>query len=138
LVEAEGFAMTSRFWVLTLVVVFTVLAATPAHLHGLPQNAPGSTAASRGRGQMMAAMMASDAKLDELVKKMNEATGAAKVDAMAELLTTLVNDRLTMRRSMMSNSGMPMGDTMDHMQGGAGAMGGMHGGGSGDTTPPNK
>ena len=33
-------------------------------------------------------MKASDAKLDELVAKMNAAQGQAKVDAMAELLTT--------------------------------------------------
>lgn len=35
----------------------------------------------------------STAKLDELTKKMNLAEGAAKTEAMAELLTALAQDR---------------------------------------------
>jgi len=47
-----------------------------------------------------------DAKIDELVKKMNAAKGAAKVDAMAELLTALASDRRVMDRHMMANMSM--------------------------------
>lgn len=43
--------------------------------------------------KMMASMKKSSARLDELVTKMNTATGAAKTDAIAELLTALVTDR---------------------------------------------
>lgn len=42
---------------------------------------------------MMARMKASGAQLDALVKKMNAATGTAKVDAIAELLTAMVEAR---------------------------------------------
>ena len=42
---------------------------------------------------MMARMKASGARLDVLVKHMNAATGTAKIDAIAELLTALVEDR---------------------------------------------
>ena len=45
-------------------------------------------------------MTASNAKLDELVKKMNSAQGQAKVDAMAELLTALVQTHQGMRDNM--------------------------------------
>lgn len=45
-------------------------------------------------------MMASNAKLDELVKKMNAARGEARVDAMAELLTALVQNHQTMHGNM--------------------------------------
>ena len=49
-----------------------------------PQNRPGS---------MMARRKASGAQLDVLLKKMRAATGAAKMDAMEELLTALIEDR---------------------------------------------
>jgi hypothetical protein len=50
-----------------------------------------STDGMKGMG-----MMASSARLDELVKKMNAAQGQAKVDAIAELLTTLVQQHQSM------------------------------------------
>src|ERR1044071_5782775 len=53
-----------------------------AHEHG--------TTASSDQG--MAGMMAGHANLDELVTKMNAATGSAKTDAIAELLTALVRE----------------------------------------------
>jgi hypothetical protein len=55
---------------------------------------------------MMARMRTSGAHLDVLVKKMNTATGAAKIDAIAELLTALVEDRReheSMMRGMAGN-----------------------------------
>jgi hypothetical protein len=61
--------------------------------------------------KMMSDMKARDAKLDALVQKMNAAKGAAKTDAMAELLTALVEERQAMRSSMMGMMNMmgPMG-----------------------------
>jgi hypothetical protein len=59
-------------------------------------------------------MMASNAKLDELLKKMNAAQGQAKVDAIAELLTALVQQH----QSMHGNMAQMM--SMMHGNGGAG------------------
>ena len=50
--------------------------------------------------KMMADMKAEQAKLDELVKKMNSATGDAKLGVMAELLTEIVRDHRTMGERM--------------------------------------
>ena len=75
---------------------------------------------------MMARMKASRARLDTLVKKMNAAKGEAKTDAIAELLTALVEDRRH-HESMMANM--------------SGMMSKMHGGGTGqgqDAPPPAK
>jgi hypothetical protein len=68
-----------------------------------PQNQPAS---------MMARMKASSAQLDVLVKKMNAATGTARIDAMAELLTALVEDRRE-HESMMGG----MAEKMSKMHG---------------------
>ena len=54
-------------------------------------------------------MMAADPKLDELAKKMNAAKGGAKIDAMAELLTALVENRRTMCGPMMADMMTMMG-----------------------------
>jgi gas vesicle protein len=56
----------------------------------------------QARAENHAAMtsMASDARLDELVKKMNATQGQAKVDAMAELLTALVQAHQSMHATM--------------------------------------
>jgi hypothetical protein len=59
-------------------------------------------------------MMAPNPKLDELVKKMNAAQGQAKVDAMAELLTAMVQEHQSMHANM---SGMM---SMMHKMGAAG------------------
>ena len=49
---------------------------------------------------MMAHMKKADQRLNALMVKMNEASGDAKLAAMAELLTTLVNDRQGMQAMM--------------------------------------
>ena len=46
--------------------------------------------------KMMADMKASQGKMDELVKKMNAATGDAKIGVMADLLTELVREHRAM------------------------------------------
>jgi len=57
--------------------------------------------------KMMAEMQATQTKLDELVAQMNSATGNAKVDRMAVLLTELVAQHKRMG-SMMQGGMMPM------------------------------
>jgi hypothetical protein len=65
---------------------------------------------------MMSRMKTNDAKFDELVKKMNVAGGTAKTDAMAELLTALVEDRRNACEPMMANM-MSMMKTMSTIKG---------------------
>lgn len=92
-------------------IAFTALFAASATVYGQqaaeptdhsahhPESATtGVTAAPAASGmmdsmKMMEAMKKSNAKLDELVAKMNAATGAAKTDAIAELLTALVGEK---------------------------------------------
>ena len=68
----------------------------------------------------MGDMKGMDVKLDALITKMNAAKGSAKVDAIAEALTTLVQQHKAMREGMMQmqdqmmmqmhgNMAMPMG-----------------------------
>jgi len=67
------------------------------------------TKTSGMQSKMMADMKAQDAKVDALVTKMNAATGNAKVDATAELLTAIVQQHKTMRDGMMQmQDGMMM------------------------------
>ena len=56
---------------------------------------------TRNRARMMSEMKAADDRLQQLVTKMNAATGDQKVTAMAELLTQLVNDHIAMHQRMM-------------------------------------
>ena len=53
--------------------------------------------------EMMSRMTSTDVRLDELVTRMNAATGEAKTNAIAELLTALVQDRRTTCGPMMTN-----------------------------------
>ncbi len=62
--------------------------------------------------KMMADMTAADATLDALVARMNSAEGGAKVDAIAALLKTMVQQQRTMHDGMTwmhSPMTMPMG-----------------------------
>jgi hypothetical protein len=58
--------------------------------------------------KMMADMKGMDAKVDALVIKMNTAKGAAKVDAIAETLTSMVRQHKTMHEGMMQMHGQMM------------------------------
>ena len=58
--------------------------------------------------KMMADMKAAGATLDALVTRMNTAKGNAKVDAIAELLTTMVQQQRTMHDGMMQMHGQMM------------------------------
>lgn len=54
------------------------------------------------RPAMMAGMKADQDKLDDLIAKMNAATGQLKIDQMAAVLTALVAHQKAMRAHMMS------------------------------------
>jgi hypothetical protein len=107
--------MTHRITILVTLSLFTAFIAAPALDHRLLAQAKeqhdhdhAATATAVGETPnptqaMMAGMMAADAKLDELVKKMNSTKGQAKTDAIAELLTALVQEHRTMGASMMAN-----------------------------------
>ena len=75
------------------------------------------------REKMMAEMKAADQRLDELVTKMNSASGQAKVDATAAAVTEIVAQRRTMRDRMMQMHQGMMSHMMEHMQAGPQSMG---------------
>jgi hypothetical protein len=107
--------------------VVALFISQPPHLHGQQatdpaqheQHHPGTPAPSVPSAPqqqpemalMMTAMKANNQKLDELVKKMNAAEGPAKVGAIAEVLTALVQERRTTCESMMANKN---GDAHTH------------------------
>lgn len=65
-------------------------------------------------GQMMAEMKAADSRLDALVKEMNAASGEAKVNALAVVVTELVRQQRSMHEHM--------GQMHQQMMGGRGMM----------------
>jgi hypothetical protein len=66
--------------------------------------------------EMMAKMEAMDARLDELVKKMNAAKGSKKADAVAAVVNELVAQRKQMREHMMAMQPEMMKHMMEHMR----------------------
>lgn len=113
----------------TLVVIGTFALWTSASVHAQSHSTPApnqhdhSTAAAADTpssapmcGMMdMQAMMATNAKLEALVKNMNAASGQAKTDAIATLLTTLVEDQVAMHKRMMEDM-MPKMPAMPAMK----------------------
>jgi len=62
------------------------------------------------REMMMKMMETSDARLDQLVKVMNQSTGSKKVDAIAAVINEMIAQRKMMRghmREMMGHAGTP-------------------------------
>jgi hypothetical protein len=74
------------------------------------------------REQMMTDMKAGDQRLDDLVAKMNAASGTEKVAATATVVTEMVTQRRTMRGVMMKMQHGMMGHMMEHMQAGKDSM----------------
>lgn len=70
--------------------------------------------------KMMEDMKAMDARLDSLVQTMNSASGPAKVDATAAVVSELVSQRRTMRERMAGMQTGMMNHMMQHMQAGGG------------------
>jgi hypothetical protein len=136
--------MKSRNALFTVVALFVLGISTGARAQGQQQppsdaqqheqHHPGATAeqpATPAQPQanmmsMMARMKSNDAKLDDLVKKMNAATGPAKTEAIAQLLTAIVEDRRNACEPMMANM-----MSMTEMMGG-------HGTGNQAPPPPKK
>ena len=69
--------------------------------------------------KMMTEMKAADQRLDELVAKMNQASGQAKMDATAATVTEIVAQRKTMRDRMMQMHQRMMSHMGEHVQAGA-------------------
>ena len=127
-----------------MAVVLVLFAGVPAHQaaaqdthHG--EQAPGAApatpgdAASERQGmmkqhmtQMMGEMKAADAKLDALVQAMHSAAGPQKTDAIAAVVSALVEQH----RAMHSSMGMMMG-----MMGEMGKMGASSATENGKPTP---
>ena len=72
-----------------------------------PAPAPQGAAAEQPSRTMMANMMAADARLAELVNKMNDLPGTAKTDAISEVVTALVEQHRAMHAMMMNMGTMP-------------------------------
>lgn len=79
-------------------------------------------AAAAAHEAMMTEMNAADQRLDALAAKMTGATGQAKVDATAAVVSELVSQRKTMRETMMKMHHETMGHMAEHMQAGPGSM----------------
>src|SRR5262245_12430733 len=114
--------MKSRVLLLVTLSAIAGVIAAPAPMHG--QAAAGAQHEHPG-GQadmmsMMARMKANDAKLDEIVTKMNTAEGTLKLEAITQLLTLLVEERNNVYEPMMANA-MSMMGTMHGPGGGRGA-----------------
>jgi len=74
------------------------------------------------QGKMMAEMKDADQRLDNLVAKMNVASGAEKANATAAVVNEMVNQRRTMRDGMMKMQHGMMAHMMEHMQTGKDSM----------------
>jgi hypothetical protein len=101
-------AAAAGLFVLFAVVSQPGYAQQPAQDHQHDQQAPAAqTAPGQQPHQMpahdMAAMKAADARIAALAEKMKTSTGAARIDAMAELLTALVEHHQTMCAAMMNH-----------------------------------
>jgi len=101
---------------LGLTVAAGLVLASTIGAQGIPQapaGRPDAMAAMMAQRQtMMAEMTASQKKLDDLVAKMNTATGQAKVDQMAVVITELVAQHRGMQGRMMSMQGGMMKQMM--------------------------
>ena len=74
------------------------------------------------REKMMTEMKAADQRLDDLVAKMNAASGTDKADAVAAVVSEMVSQRRAMRDGMMKMEDGMMGHMMEHMQAGKDSM----------------
>ncbi len=69
------------------------------------------------RETMMADMKAADQRLDDLVARMNSASGTEKMAATAAVVSEMVTQRRAMREGMMKMQQGVMGHMMEHMAG---------------------
>lgn len=93
------------------------------HQAGMPTDMAAKCQAMMAEHEkMMTELKAADQRLDDLVAKMNAASGAEKVDATAAVVNEMVTQRRTMRDGMMKMEGGMMGHMMEHMQAGKDSM----------------
>ena len=119
-------------WMLSLALVFALGAGArtqePQHQNQQTPAKPSADMSAKCKAmmaqheKMMAEMKAADQRLDELVTKMNAASGQAKVDATAATVAEIVAQRKTMRTGMMGMHEGMMGHMMEHMQAGPQSM----------------
>jgi len=74
------------------------------------------------REQMKTEMKAADQRLEDLVAKMNAASGKEKTDATAAVVNEMVAQRRAMRDGMMKMQHEMMSHMMEHMQAGKDSM----------------
>lgn len=72
--------------------------------------------------KMMTQMKATDQRLDDLVARMNAASGMEKTGATAAVVNEMVTQRRTMRDGMMKMQHGMMAHMMEHMQAGKDSM----------------
>ena len=120
--------MTTRFaLVMAVLVVAAPISGTPKNEisavataqqqeAAAQQTQPGMQGMMKMHEQMMAEMKANRARLDTLTKEMNSASGNARVDAIAAVVTELVRQQSTMYERM--------GQMHEQMMSGRGMMGG--------------
>jgi hypothetical protein len=72
--------------------------------------------------KMMTEMKAADQRLNDLVAKMNAASGMEKADATSAVVSEMVAQRLAMRDGMMKMAHGMMTHMMEHMQAGKDSM----------------
>ena len=82
------------------IAIATRSAASPAQHGAAIELKAQDKPAGEMRQHMMEKMQASDAELERLVAAMNAATGDAKVAAMADVLTRMIQRQTTMREDM--------------------------------------
>ena len=110
----------------TRILAIIVAAALPnAVLHaqpGPPWMKDNPPKVSEMHQKMETERKAQDAEIDKLVTEMNSATGDRKMDAMAALLTKIVDQRKAMREKM-DGMHMEMNDAMECCKQGMGKQG---------------
>ena len=72
--------------------------------------------------EMQQKMKQMDDRLADLTKKMNDATGTQKIDAMANVINEMINQRNMMHEMMMQHQPMMMHHMAEHMQSGKASM----------------
>jgi hypothetical protein len=74
------------------------------------------------KDKMMTEMKAADQRLDDLVAKMNAASGTEKAEATAVVVNEMIVQRKAMQDGMMKMQQGMMGHMMEHMQAGKDSM----------------
>jgi hypothetical protein len=109
-------------------VIGAQTAQQPQHQHPQETAKPAADMSASCKAMManhekqMADMKAADQRLDGLVATMNAASGQAKVDATAAVVTEIAAQRKTMRDGMMNMQGGMMSHMMEHAQAGQKSM----------------